>query len=178
MATERDKLLQADLLIVHFPLWWFGMPAILKGWMDRVFVYGSVYRSAMRYDAGICKGKKMLACITTGASGDSYSYNGREGDARLIAWPILFPFRYIGLNVLQPEILHGIGGVASMQAHEDGLSDLDWYRNQWADWLNNVDQRKIIPFNRYTDFDENKKLVADAPEYSPFVSQQSIELWD
>ncbi len=68
VAVERDKMLQSDLLVVHFPLWWFGMPAILKGWIDRVFVYGSVYRSQMRYDTGICKGKKMLACITTGAN--------------------------------------------------------------------------------------------------------------
>ena len=44
------------------------MPAILKGWMDRVFVYGRMYRSTMRYDTGICSGKKMIACVTTGAS--------------------------------------------------------------------------------------------------------------
>ena len=30
---------QADLLVVHFPLWWGGMPAILKGWFDRVLAY-------------------------------------------------------------------------------------------------------------------------------------------
>ncbi|MHA1129037.1 MAG: NAD(P)H-dependent oxidoreductase, partial [Alphaproteobacteria bacterium] len=66
--VETDKLLNADVLVIHFPLWWFGAPAILKGWMDRVFVYGKVYKSQMRYDAGICRGKKMIACITTGAS--------------------------------------------------------------------------------------------------------------
>ena len=33
------------------------MPAILKGWMDRIFVYGRMYRSVMRYDKGICAGK-------------------------------------------------------------------------------------------------------------------------
>ena len=120
VATERDNLLQADLLIIHFPLWWFGMPAILKGWIDRVFVYGSVYRGEMRYDTGICRGKKMLACITTGASEDSCSFNGREGDSRLLAWPMLFPFRYIGFDVLEPTIFHGIGGVASIKCSLKG----------------------------------------------------------
>ena len=138
VAIERDNMLESDLLIVHFPMWWFGMPAILKGWIDRVFVYGSVYRGQMRYDTGICRGKKMLACITTGASRDSCSYNGREGDSRLHAWPMLFPFRYIGFDVLEPVIFHGVGGVASIESQEDGLSAIDRYINQWADALENL----------------------------------------
>ena len=178
VAIERDKMLQSDLLIVHFPLWWFGMPAILKGWIDRVFIYGSVYRSQMRYDTGICKGKKMLACITTGASQDSCSFNGREGDTRLHAWPILYPFRYIGFDVLEPTIFHGVGGVAFMEEQEDGLSDIDRYINQWGDTLDSLENRKITPFNRDTDFDENKRLVANAPVYSPFISHQSNTPWD
>ena len=37
VSSEVQRLLNCDLLVVHFPLWWFGMPAILKGWIDRVF---------------------------------------------------------------------------------------------------------------------------------------------
>jgi NAD(P)H dehydrogenase (quinone) len=178
VAIERDKMLQSDLLIVHFPLWWFGMPAILKGWMDRVFIYGSVYRGQMRYDTGICKGKKMLACITTGASQDSCSFNGREGDSRLHAWPILFPFRYIGFDVLEPVIFHGVGGVASIEGKEDGLSDIDRHINQWGDMLDSLENRKITPFNQDSDFDESKRLVSNASVYSPFISHQSNTPWD
>ena len=36
IATEQAKLMRADLVIFQFPVWWFGMPAILKGWADRV----------------------------------------------------------------------------------------------------------------------------------------------
>ena len=39
IEAEAQRLLDSNLLVVHFPLWWFGPPAILKGWMDRVFVY-------------------------------------------------------------------------------------------------------------------------------------------
>ena len=70
---EIDRLLGCDLLVVHFPLWWFGMPAILKGWIDRVFVYGCMYRSTVRYDTGVCAGKRMIACVTTGAIFGIYS---------------------------------------------------------------------------------------------------------
>lgn len=176
--AERNKLLQSDLLVVHFPLWWFGMPAILKGWIDRVFVYGSVYRSQMRYDTGICRGKKMLACITTGASAESCSFNGREGDSKLHAWPLLFPFRYIGFDVLVPVIFHGVGGVAFIEDHEDGLSSVDRYTRQWSDTLGDLEDRNTIPFNKDIEFDESKRLVSDASVYSPFISHQSNTPWD
>ena len=38
IRAEQRKLAWADAVIVQFPLWWYGMPAILKGWFDRVFV--------------------------------------------------------------------------------------------------------------------------------------------
>ncbi|TIM95454.1 MAG: NAD(P)H-dependent oxidoreductase, partial [Mesorhizobium sp.] len=43
VKAEIAKLLWADTLILQFPLWWFAMPAILKGWVDRVFAYGFAY---------------------------------------------------------------------------------------------------------------------------------------
>jgi NAD(P)H dehydrogenase (quinone) len=178
VEAEADRLLAADLLVVHFPLWWFGAPAILKGWMDRVFVYGKVYKSQMRYDAGICRGKKMIACITTGASAESCSFNGREGDTRLVTWPLIFPFRYIGFDVLEPVILHGIGGVASIEAREDGLSGLNRYENLWAETLATTETRTVIPFNADSDFNESKRLKPDAPAYSPFISHEKTKIWD
>ncbi len=178
VADEGQRLLTSDLLVVHFPLWWFGMPAILKGWIDRVFVYGVLYKGQMRYDTGICRGKRMLACITTAASAESCSFNGREGDAKLHAWPMLFPFRYIGYDVLEPVFLHGVGGVASTEASADGLSGLDRYELQWAQILTTLDTRCVTPFNKDTDFDESNRLVADAPVYSPFVAHSSNTPWE
>jgi NAD(P)H dehydrogenase (quinone) len=167
--AEAQRLLDCDLLVVHFPLWWLGPPAILKGWMDRVFVYGRMYRSVMRYDTGICSGKKMIACVTTGASEDNCAHNGREGDTRLHLWPILYPFRYLGFDVLQPEILHGVGGTAFMEGREGGLSTLDAYSNRWTEALEQLSSRPLVHYNRDHDFDETKRLLSDAPVYSPFV---------
>ncbi|MCP5082911.1 MAG: NAD(P)H-dependent oxidoreductase [Alphaproteobacteria bacterium] len=169
VEAEAKCLLECDLLIVHFPLWWFGPPAILKGWMDRVFVYGRLYRSTMRYDAGICAGKKMLACVTTGASEDNCAPNGREGDTRLHLWPILYPFRYLGFDVLQPEVMHGVGSTAFLEGHEGGLSTLDAYSSRWAAALEALSSRPQVQYNRDTDFDETKRLLPGAPTYSPFI---------
>ena len=37
IVAEQEKLARADLVIFQFPVWWFGMPAMMKGWADRVF---------------------------------------------------------------------------------------------------------------------------------------------
>jgi len=171
VSAEVQHLMDSDLLIVHFPLWWFGMPGMLKGWMDRVFVYGKMYRSARRYDNGFCAGKKMIACVTTGASADSCSYNGREGDTPLHLWPLLFPFRYLGYDVYEPEILHGIGGVSFIEGEDGGLSIMDTYNKKWASTLENLSSRPTVPYNHDSDFDESKRLKPDAPSYTPFIRQ-------
>src|SRR5687767_15051633 len=43
VTSEQQKVLSADAVIFQFPLWWYGMPAILKGWIDRVWAYGLAY---------------------------------------------------------------------------------------------------------------------------------------
>ncbi len=173
VASEVRHLEEADLLVVHFPLWWFGAPAILKGWMDRVFVYGRLYRSEMRYDAGICAGKRMIACVTTGANEDNCAFNGREGDTKLILWPILFPFRYLGYTVLEPQIFHGVGGVAFMEGQEGGRSTLDIYSDEWTATISDLQARPSIAYNADSDFDDTKRLKPDAPVYAPFIRQNS-----
>lgn len=41
-----DRLLAAEALVLVFPTWWFGFPAILKGWFDRVWAPGIAYDHA------------------------------------------------------------------------------------------------------------------------------------
>jgi NAD(P)H dehydrogenase (quinone) len=108
IADEVHKVLSADLVILQFPLWWFGPPAILKGWLDRVFVYGGMYSSARRHDRGVCRGKRALLCVTAGSSEAACSPDGPEGDTRLMLWPTLYALRYVGFTVLEPFLIHGV----------------------------------------------------------------------
>ncbi len=167
--AEAQRLLDCDLLVVHFPLWWFGMPAILKGWVDRVFVNGRLHRTSMRYDKGVCRGKKTVACVTTGAGEETCSPSGREGDTRLLLWPVLHCFRYCGFDVLEPEIFHGVAGTGFADGHESGDSMFDTYSDRWAAALGTLSSRPLVPFNRDQDFDDTERLVPGAPVYSPFV---------
>ncbi|MFD0427747.1 NAD(P)H-dependent oxidoreductase [Streptomyces zhihengii] len=67
VRAEQEKLLRADALVVQFPLWWYGPPAILKGWFDRVLVKGLGYGTGERYGAGALAGKRALTVVTAGA---------------------------------------------------------------------------------------------------------------
>ncbi len=46
VQSQVDRLLSADALVLVFPTWWFGFPAILKGWFDRVWAPGIAYDHA------------------------------------------------------------------------------------------------------------------------------------
>lgn len=46
LKMEIDQLKQAESLVLVFPTWWFGFPAILKGWFDRVWAPGHAYSHA------------------------------------------------------------------------------------------------------------------------------------
>ncbi|MGC5324681.1 NAD(P)H-dependent oxidoreductase [Brevibacillus sp. SYSU BS000544] len=69
IREEQEKLLWADFVIFQFPLWWYSVLAILKGWFDRVFASGFVYGNEVgRYDTGGLKGKKAMLSTLTGFS--------------------------------------------------------------------------------------------------------------
>jgi putative NADPH-quinone reductase len=46
VRQQVARLLAAEALVLVFPTWWFGMPAVLKGWFDRVWVPGVAYDHA------------------------------------------------------------------------------------------------------------------------------------
>ncbi|GAA2145152.1 NAD(P)H oxidoreductase [Glycomyces algeriensis] len=54
--AHAERLLAADLVAAVFPVWWFGLPALLKGWIDRVWNYGLTYGRREKPMAG----KRML----------------------------------------------------------------------------------------------------------------------
>ena len=175
VAVEIDKISKADVVVFHFPLWWFGVPAILKGWMDRVFVYGGMYTSSKRYDRGVCRGKKALFCVTTGASAKTCSYKGYEGETQLILWSAMYPLRYLGFTVLQPFIIHGVHSNREGEAQEAYQHFLSTQLEEYRQLLNSLDTAPVIPYNCDSDFDETGCLKPEAPTYSPFIRQ--VENW-
>lgn len=162
-----------DLLILQFPLWWFAAPAILKGWLDRVLVYGPVYNSRQRHEHGVMRGKRALLSVTTGASARACAVDGREGDTRLLLWPLMYSLRYIGFEVMEPHLVHAVrSGPAPerAQAHDAALAAAtDDYRKRLAHWR----QWPIVPFNDSEDVEDGVALRAEATAYSPFIRHRN-----
>lgn len=169
VAKHIELLQKSDALILQFPFWWFGMPAIMKGWMDRVFVYGGLYRSQHRYENGVMRGKKALIVSTAGSSAQACGPDGRDGDMRLLLWPAMHALHYLGFTVLEPYLIHGVrGGLSGKEAQqqrhflEQRATDYHVRLQHWSTWPS-------IPFNHGDDFTDGVSLNPDAPVYSPFV---------
>lgn len=115
---EQDKLEWCDLMIWQFPLWWFSVPGIMKGWVDRVFAMGRVYGSGRIYDTGVFIGKRALLSLTTGGPQEDYIDGGLQGDLTGILRPILRGIlQFTGFSVLQPHVVHGPARMSADDRH-------------------------------------------------------------
>lgn len=164
VQREIARLERADLVILQFPLWWHAPPAMLKGWFDRVFVYGGLYSGNMRYDRGRFHGKRALASVTTGAPGPTFSRHGRSGDIATLMWPIHCSFYYLGLEVLPPQLSYGIqGGGLSYQAEDRFRAQLENDKTRWARRLEGLEGEVPIAFTGWDDWDEQGVLRPEHP---------------
>lgn len=130
VASEQQKLLSADAVIFHFPLWWFSMPAILKGWVDRVFAYGLAYGykdegNRFRYGEGGFKGKRALLSVTVGGPEKDYSPRGINGPLEQLLFPITHGTLFFsGMDVLPTYAVYGTGRITPTDVES---AKLDWH---------------------------------------------------
>jgi NAD(P)H dehydrogenase (quinone) len=108
VKTEMEKVVWADFLLFQFPLWWFSFPAIVKGWIDRVFAMGFSYEIRRNFESGIFRGKRAMLALTTGSPGILFRSDGKLGSIEDILhhihWGML---RYVGMDVLPPFVAFG-----------------------------------------------------------------------
>jgi NAD(P)H dehydrogenase (quinone) len=103
IATEVEKLKRADLILLSFPKFWFSVPAIMKGWIDRVLLSGLCYGGRRFYDQGGLRGKRMLAALTLGSREIMFGAQAIHGEFEAMLRPLLRgTFYYVGCDVLEP----------------------------------------------------------------------------
>ncbi|MHC3472837.1 NAD(P)H-dependent oxidoreductase [Streptomyces sp. 7R007] len=149
VLAEQEKLLWADTVVFQFPLWWYTMPAILKGWVDRVFTYHFAYgvgehsdtRYGERFGEGTLAGRRALLSVTTGGPRSHYAARGINGPIDDLLFPIqhgiLF---YPGIEVLPPFVVHGA----------DRMTDADYpeVAKAWRQRLLTLESTEPIPYRR------------------------------
>jgi NAD(P)H dehydrogenase (quinone) len=76
VKTEQADISWADAVIMIAPVWWCSVPAILKGYIDRVFSVGFAYEYTATGPRGKLTGKKALVITTSGADERTARQNG------------------------------------------------------------------------------------------------------
>jgi NAD(P)H dehydrogenase (quinone) len=151
VQAEMDKLAWCDMVVLQFPLWWFGMPAILKGWVDRVFAMGKIYGGGRWYDQGEFKGKRAMCAITIGGPASMYQADGLNGDIHQILFPIHHGMLYFtGFSVLPPVLVHSPARMTDAE-REATL-------HQYQGTLLTLEDIDPIPYPKLADYDETMVL--------------------
>ncbi len=147
IQAELDKLLWADLLILNFPLYWFSVPAMLKGWIDRVLVSGVCYGGKRFYDQGGLAGKKALVSLTLGGREHMFGAGAIHGPLEDMLRPLLRgTLAYVGMDVLEPFVAWHVPYI-SHQAREDFL-------RAYQQRLQGLAEDVPLTFPRLEQFDE------------------------
>ncbi|MGX6448933.1 NAD(P)H-dependent oxidoreductase [Patulibacter sp. S7RM1-6] len=109
VRSALDALLSADLLVLSFPLWWFSVPAVLKGWLDRVLVMGAVFGGDLGlFDRAALRGRRAVLLVTTGGAAEAFRPDGAFGDIDAFLFPLhRGTLEFVGYDVLEPVITYG-----------------------------------------------------------------------
>lgn len=107
LKREQARVKEADILILLYPLWWGGVPAILKGWFDRVLAYGFAYVDGYRFDTGLFRGRRALFAVTTGGTAERFGPTGVYGEVEKVLWQVKrTTLEYMGYAVEEPFIAY------------------------------------------------------------------------
>ncbi|MDR6463093.1 NAD(P)H-dependent oxidoreductase [Chryseobacterium sediminis] len=99
IQVEQDYISWAEQITFIYPVWWTGLPAIMKGYIDRVFSYGFAYRYDQGIQKGLLTGKKTVIINTHGKSHEEYEQTGMDKALTLTSDNGIFI--YSGLEIIQ-----------------------------------------------------------------------------
>lgn len=164
VVAEQQKIQRADAIVFQFPLWWFGPPALLKGWFDRVFSNGFAYGlsdpargRSLRYGEGKLRGKRAMLSVTAGGLEPYFSARGVNGMLEDLLFPLTHgTLFYAGLSVLPSFAVHGANRVEPAQ--------FEAARNAFAARLTRLFDDAAIPYRSQNggDYDGQLCLRGDA----------------
>ncbi|MGG3574017.1 NAD(P)H-dependent oxidoreductase [Bacillus gobiensis] len=118
IKIEQDFITKANVITFIYPIWWTGLPAILKGYVDRVFSYGFAYAYGEGEIIQLLKGKKGLIINTHGAPKEIYDEMGMTAGLTITSDVGIFEFT--GIEPLD----HLMFGNVSEYLEEAALKDI------------------------------------------------------
>lgn len=113
IKKEQEYVNWADLITFVYPVWWAGLPALLKGYVDRVFCNGFAFTNGENGPIGLLKGKKAMLFSTTGFPSELYDQIGMHHSMKQTSDEAIFEF--CGIEVLN----HTFFGAIPLSTTED-----------------------------------------------------------
>jgi NAD(P)H dehydrogenase (quinone) len=110
IQREQQMLSDADLVIFQFPLWWYCMPEVLKGYIDRVFTMGWAYGGNQAL-----AGKQVLVSMTTGAPDFAWTEDKRGTIKDIFKHLFIGTFGLCGMQSLEPFIVYGAKRISEQE---------------------------------------------------------------
>lgn len=147
IAKHVANVQWADLVIFNFPVYWFSVPAIMKGWIDRVFLSGPFYGGMRFYDQGGLKGKTAWVTLTLGGQPHMFGPEGIHGEfPQMLSHLLRGTLGYLGFKVLDPFVGYHVPYISQA----DRVSLLAEFRAQ----VREVESRNALHFPSLDNFDE------------------------
>lgn len=109
---EQKRLLEHEVVLFQFPLFWYSTPSIIKEWQDLVLEHGFAYGSG----GDKLEGKRLMLAVTTAGPEDAYTHEGfQHFPIREFLTPLEQTTRLCGMHFLAPYVLF-----SALSAPEDG----------------------------------------------------------
>jgi len=107
---EQTRLLEHDVILFQFPLFWYSTPSLLKEWQDLVLEHGFAYGAG----GDDLAGKTLMLAITMAGPEDAYTPSGYQHyPLRTFLTPLEQTARLCKMNFATPYVLH-----AALKAQE------------------------------------------------------------
>jgi glutathione-regulated potassium-efflux system ancillary protein KefG len=117
VEAEQQRLLDHHLIILQFPMYWYSSPALLKEWLDMVWLHGFAFGQ----QGTRLHGKTMLVVVTTGGNADAYRPGGmnRFSVAEFLR-PLEATAHLCGLTWAEPFVVHDAIQMTEASRHAIG----------------------------------------------------------
>ncbi|WP_233839199.1 NAD(P)H-dependent oxidoreductase [Paraburkholderia sp. ZP32-5] len=147
IAEEVENVVWADLVVFNFPVFWFSVPAIMKGWIDRVLLSGLFYGGLRFYDRGGLVGKTAWVTLTLGGRPHMFGPHGIHGELQgMLSHLLRGTLGYVGFRVLKPFVGFHVPYI-SQEERRRVMQDL-------REAVRHVDTRDALSFPSLDHFDE------------------------
>jgi len=147
IAAEVEAVRSADLLVLVFPVFWYSVPAQMKGWIDRVFLSGLFYGGTRVYDRGGMRGKHAMVVASLGGREYMFGPDSIHGDLKgMLRHLLQGTLGYVGFSVYEPFFAYHVPYV-------DSTARAGMLMSLWSE-IQNIETRPVLPMPSLEDFDD------------------------